>query len=158
MPKLQRFGEYYLRWKKLSRQRKLLIFEILKYSILSKIQLHLLSFKDLSKVFGRIDNNTGESFSSQNTEEIKNIFNLLNKISKHLPWEVKCLLKCHTASHSLRKRKQPFVTKFGVKASSESKFPVDAHAWIEINEELSLERPPDDSLTPIARYVYEGHS
>ena len=140
----------------LPRELKRLHIEILLFSILSKLSIHLLPFKYFSKTFGKLDSERKLMFTDPPTAKAKAILTAIEKQSKFLPWKPTCLLQAHTAALVLRRHNQTFVTKFGVRRNSEKKSPINAHAWIEISNEIGLGIDKYNSFSNIACFFSRG--
>lgn len=132
----------------------LLLFEVVLCSLYSKICILVLPFEKFSGVFGVLMAR-GESRSSlEPVCRVSEIFKNIERVSRYLPWETLCLVKAHTAALMLRRRRQPFYALFGVKKSSSNASPINAHAWIEINDSLSFGKEKQESFGIIASYFY----
>jgi hypothetical protein len=133
-----------------------ILLEILFFSLYSKVCILFLPFDKFSKTFGALV--TREELRSQlgSVANLPEIFRNIERVSRYLPWSATCLVQAHTAALMLRRRGQSFYTFFGVRKGASEDTSFNAHAWIEINESLSLGKDKQESFGTIASYFYSG--
>lgn len=127
-------------------ERKLFL-EALFTSLIIRIILIFISFKNYSQKIGKL--NIVHNNVSYNDELIHNIRNAVKRAAKYSLWRNKCLEQAITAKKMLKKRKTNSTIYFGLCKNNNK---LEAHAWLKVGEIFVVGEKNHKKYTVVAYY------
>ncbi|NBC02664.1 MAG: lasso peptide biosynthesis B2 protein [Bacteroidetes bacterium] len=109
------------------------------------------SFKRLSKKLGDLNGPPVQGDGELNPE-ILQLADSIRHISRFVPWESKCLVQAVVAKILLKKRNIDSTLYLGVRKSEDGSN-LEAHAWLDVNNQTILGGDISDQFTMVSSYT-----
>ncbi|NBB76805.1 MAG: lasso peptide biosynthesis B2 protein [Bacteroidetes bacterium] len=108
-------------------------------------------FKHLSKQLGQLNATSGHIYNLPDNE-IQRLAKSIRNVSQVVPWESKCLVQAVVAKVLLKKRETDSTLYFGVRKKDDGSS-LEAHAWLDVNNEIVLGKELADQFTVVSSYT-----
>lgn len=107
-------------------------------------------FNKLRKKIGNYNEESPTVISDDAYEEARHVGWVVNIISKHTPWESKCLVQALTAQRLLKKRNISSTLYLGIQKDKDNK--MLAHAWLRTGSYIVTGGVIIDKFTVVAKF------
>ena len=115
--------QYFLKYN----HHKCLTIQALYYCGVYRLCILLIPMKKLERFFGKAGLETDFKEDIMQSSYVRNVAQVVNRVSSKTPWESKCLLRALTIRRILSRHKIPTTLYLGVMKQEEE---LRAHAWI----------------------------
>lgn len=119
--------------------KKLYVLALL-YSLVVRVFMLKISYTKYEARLGRRGVESSTDFPHEHTEIIKVIRTVVEAVSKHTPWESKCMVQALTAKWLLNRYSIASTIYFGVKKDPENEKGLKAHAWLRVGDMIATGR------------------
>jgi hypothetical protein len=120
----------------------------------ARLALVCLSFRRVSAWLGRTGGESGTSVSSIHDIAARRIGWAVETMSRHVPWESRCLAQALAAWWMLGRRGIPGTVYFGIAHNPEK--PFNAHAWLRCGELLVTGGKGHERFRVMTSFAREG--
>lgn len=139
---------------KLSWHEFIMLSEVFILTGIFRMAILIVGFKKITKIFCKYREESTEQINDTEMAKIKKIMWAVSIVSKHTPWESKCLVKALTAQRILAKYKISSTLFLGVAKDKENK--LIAHAWLKTGSEIVTGNEDLGMFTEVARFSNSG--
>ena len=117
-------------------KEQLLYIEVIFWLSVTRLVILVLPFKIIARFLGKHMAESDRNHDLNCMDEVKLVVSSILSMSRHLPWECKCLVQAISGKMMLGKRKISNTLYFGV-AKDEDRG-IIAHAWLRVGEVIIL--------------------
>ena len=103
---------------------------------LSRLAILVLPFRWIAPVMGTHMAESDENTVPTNHQEVRSVSSAVRTMSRHLPWECKCLAQAISGKMMLRTRRIPSTLYLGVAKAEKGE--LSAHAWLRTGNRIIL--------------------
>jgi len=142
-----------IRWWRLSRHHKLLLFKALFFIIWATICLKCLPFTRIRPWLGQTGVVSRDNVSDTQMQQARILAWAVNGVSNHLPRSATCLQRALAFQHWLRRYDIPATVYLGVAKNPSAQSGVfQAHAWVSCGHDILMGKAGYEHFKPVAYF------